>query len=441
MRFLVDIFYLGALNLRRHLLRSTLTSLGIILGVAAVIVMVSIGEGRKQQAIQEIQSLGATNIIIRSVRPADIKNSMGMQRRIAKFGITNRDYRRINHWSQDGNIIVPLKRVGSEVSCGSKRVLSQSYGTTPNFLNAAGLEISQGRYINEVDMRTKSSIVILGHYIAEQLFPLKNPLGEYLRIDSKILQVVGVLKPVGLAGGSGSALVGRDLNLDIHLPLTTARLEFGDQIIQRQAGSFNGEETELTEIYVVSPTVAEVRSHANHLRKIINLDHALKGDVQVIVPNELLENVRKTTLAMNILLISIAAISLIVGGIGIMNIMLASVVERTREIGIRRALGATRRDIIGQFVVETGSISTIGGLIGIFLGVSVSLSLEYLVPFFVAEFSMEGLFESKYNFETIVTSWSIFVSFFVATSTGLLFGIYPAVLASRQDPIVALRHD
>ena len=441
MRFLVDVFYLGALNLRRHLLRSTLTSLGIILGVAAVIVMVSIGEGRKQQAVQEIQSLGASNIIIRSVRPAESKGSMGMQRRVAKFGITNKDYRRIIRWSEGSSVIVPLKRVGSEVSYGSKRVLSQSYGTTPDFLNAAGLGVSQGRYLNEVDMNSRSSVIVLGHYIAEQLFPLKNPIGEYLRIDTRVFQVIGVLNQVGLAGGSGSALVGRDLNQDIHLPLTTARLEFGDQIVQRLAGSFTAEETELTEIYIVSPTVTQVPSLASHLRKIIDLDHVLKGDVQVIVPNELLENVRKTTLAMNLLLISIAAISLIVGGIGIMNIMLASVVERTREIGIRRALGATRRDIIGQFVVETGSISTVGGLIGIFLGVSASFSLEYIVPIFVNEFSIEGVFESDYTFKTIVTYWSIFVSFFVATLTGLIFGIYPAILASRQDPIIALRHD
>lgn len=442
MRFLLDNFFLGILNLKRHLLRSTLTSLGIILGVSAVIVMVSIGEGRKQQAIEEIQALGATNIILRSVRPPESKNTGSQSRsRVARYGITHKDHRRVSRWSKEATSIVPLKRVGSEVSYESSRKPSQSFGTTPDLLNVAGLELEEGRYLNDIDMVNRKSVAVLGHHIANQLFPLKSPIGENIRIDTRIFKIIGILKPVGLAGGKGSALVGRDLNQDIHLPLTTANLEFGNIVVQRLSGAFSAEETELTELYIVAPDVNSVPHMSAMLREIIKLDHLYKGDVQIIVPNELLENVRKTTFAMNILLISIAAISLIVGGIGIMNIMLASVVERTREIGIRRALGASRFDIISQFVVETGSISSVGGSLGVVLGLLISISLEFVVPHFLNLLSIELLVGSDLNFKTVITLWSVLVSFFVATITGLIFGIYPAFLASKQDPIEALRHD
>ena len=165
------------------------------------------------------------------------------------------------------------------------------------------------------------------------------------------------------------------------------------------------------------------------------------SDVQIIVPWELLEEAKKTALVWNIVLISIAAISLLVGGIGIMNIMLASVTERTREIGIRRALGATRRHIVAQFLVETGSLTAVGGLLGIGLGLTVSIGIGHAVPWLLSLPLFRGRFDDINVIETQITSWSILLSFAVASAVGLIFGIYPAVMASRQDPIVALRHD
>ena len=163
--------------------------------------------------------------------------------------------------------------------------------------------------------------------------------------------------------------------------------------------------------------------------------------MQVIVPWELLENQKRTARIFNFVLTSIAAISLFIGGIGIMNIMLASVTERTREIGIRRALGATRRNITAQFLVETGTLSTVGGLLGIVLGVGVSVGVERILPWLLARPFMQRFTDGKFTLETDVTLWSIVVSFVVAVLVGLVFGIYPAIVASKKDPIVALRHD
>ena len=173
----------------------------------------------------------------------------------------------------------------------------------------------------------------------------------------------------------------------------------------------------------------------------MRVDHKELKDIEVIGPWEVVENARRTTATMNILLTAIAAISLLVGGIGIMNIMLATVVERTREIGIRRAVGATRRDIAAQFLVETGSLSAVGGVLGIVVGVGISVGLESILELLFKLPWLSGIADIGAGLETQVTGWSIIVSFLVATGTGLVFGIYPAIIASRQDPIVALRHD
>ncbi len=433
---------LGLKSLRLHALRSVLTSLGIVLGVASVIVMVSIGEGNKQSALRAIQSLGATNIIVRSQRPPE-SQQVGSQRRsfVAKFGMTKTDLMRLEQFVP-ASVIVPLKAVGSEISKGASRTTSQTFGTIPHLKESANLRVQKGgRYLVEGDLERRAPVAVIGSEIEKLFFPLSNPVGQQLRIDSRIFTIVGVLEPVGLAGGAGSALVGRDLNKDVHIPLTTAKLEFGDIVVRRQSGSFSGEEVEISEIYITAPSTEEVVSMAEHIRSIMNVGHPDMKDVEIIVPWELLENVRRTTATMNILLTAIAAISLLVGGIGIMNIMLASVVERTREIGIRRAVGASRSDIAVQFLIETGSLSCVGGLLGIVLGIGISVGLVDFFPWVAGLFGWLSIDDAGIKLETQITLWSIIVSFLVATGTGLIFGIYPAIMASKQDPIVALRHD
>jgi putative ABC transport system permease protein len=223
--------------------------------------------------------------------------------------------------------------------------------------------------------------------------------------------------------------------------MTTAKLEFGDVVLRRQSGSFSGEEVEISEIYLTAHSTEDVIPMAEHIRNVMKAGHPLLSDVEIIVPWELLENVRRTTATTNILLTAIAAISLLVGGIGIMNIMLASVVERTREIGIRRAVGASRSDIATQFLIETGSLSAVGGLLGIGLGIGISVGLETWLPWILSLPGLRGIADVSVGLETQITGWSIVVSFLVAAGTGLVFGIYPAIIASKQDPIVALRHD
>ena len=443
MTFLLETLRLGMKNLRLHLLRSVLTSLGIILGVAAVIIMVSIGEGNKRAALREIQALGATNIIVRSTQPPEA-GSFGSEERsfIAKFGITAQDLKRVRNTLTDAAYVLPLKAVGSETSYRSQRMPSQVFGTTPDLGKVANLRLAQGRYLTDEDVISAAPVAVLGAEIAHKFFRTTVPLGATFRVDDQVLRVIGVLKPIGLAGGAGSPLVGRDWNLDIHIPLTTAELQFGDIVLRRQTGSFSGEEVELSEIYITADSTELVPSTAARVRRVLEVGHPEFGDVQVIVPWELLENVKRTQLVWNIVLIAIAAVSLIVGGIGIMNIMLASVTERTREIGIRRALGATRRHIVAQFLVETGSLTAAGGLLGILFGVGVSLGIDRLLPWLLSQTWVQSFFDTPdIKLETQITAWSIVVSFIVAATVGLVFGIYPAIIASRQDPIVALRHD
>lgn len=273
------------------------------------------------------------------------------------------------------------------------------------------------------------------------MFPFDDPLGETIRIDAQAFEIVGVLEPVGIAGGAGAKLVGRDLNFDLHIPLSTAEEVFGDTTFRATSGSQQSESVQVSELYMLSPSRDEVMSYSALIRRVLESRRPGLPDVTMVIPLELLEEAKRTARTWNLILTSIAGISLLVGGIGIMNIMLASVTERTREIGIRRALGATRKHIVYQFVVETGVLSTVGGLIGVTVGVGLSVSLGYLVPELHRFWLIGEYFSENLKLPTAVTPWSIFTAFAVATLTGLIFGIYPAIRAAAQDPIVALRHD
>ncbi|MGI9014049.1 MAG: ABC transporter permease [Phycisphaerales bacterium] len=441
MSFLFAIIKLGLHNLRLHKLRSLLTSLGIILGVAAVIFMVSVGEGSKQAALRNIQKLGATNVILRSVKPPASSNAGGETSFVVAYGLRFADMRRIEEFFPDAAGIVPLKAVGSEISAGGSRTVSQVFGTMPSLIDVTSLRVERGgRYITHEDIESKATVAVIGSEVAQKLFRLVDPVGADFRIDDRVFRVVGVLQPVGLAAGSGSALVGRDLNNDVHVPITAAEQMFGNTIFRRESGSFTGEEVELSEIYITSPSTETVEEMAQRARRLMEVEHPGMRDVKVIVPWELLEQAKREQMVWNIVLTAIASVSLLVGGIGIMNIMLASVTERTREIGIRRALGATRRHIVLQFLVETGALSALGGLVGIGLGIGLSVGVDKGLPKLL-EYLGRWWEMPKVELQPQVTLWSVIISFVVAASIGLIFGIYPAIIASRKDPIVALRHD
>jgi len=427
--FLLETLRLGLKNLMLHKLRSLLTALGIIFGVAAVITMVSIGEGKKIQALAEIKNLGSNNIIIRSVKPPDSGGAPQGRSRMLDYGIQRRDLRRIEQTVRPIQRVVPLKQVSSTILAGSRRVPGEAYGTLPELLEVTSLTVSRGRYITDRDVNGQEKVIVIGAEVAETLFPLDDPLGEQIRIPPHTLRVVGVLERVGIAGGAGTALVGRDLNYDLHMPLSTARTLYGDVITKRSAGSFEATRTEVSEIYVQVPEQNDVASVAAKIQRVLDVVDTDRSDITLIVPLELIKQAERTQATFNQLMIAIASISLLVGGIGIMNIMLASVTERTREIGIRRAMGATRPHIISQFLVETTVLSGLGGVLGVAMGLG-GTALIALLHYWQYEIERPQL-----------TTWSIVASFCVAVGVGIVFGLYPAMQAARQDPIVALRHD
>jgi len=441
--FAFEIIKLGLKNLRTHVLRSLLTALGIILGVAAVITMVSIGEGSKRMALEQLERLGARNLIVRSIKPAESEQAGGGQQRsfVSRYGLLYEDLRVVQASFPDADAIVPLKSVGSQILNEDRRRVSQAFGTTPEMQEVAGLRLQRGRYLTQQDMDEGTLVAVVGQEAARSLFPETDPLGSTFRIDQQAVRVIGVLEPIGLSGGAGAALVGRDMNFDIHIPLTSARQIFGDVVVRRESGSFSGSEVQVEEIFVALPTREEVLVQSKKLRRLIESRKPKMEDVEIIVPYELLENARKSAMTWNLVLGAVAGISLLVGGIGIMNIMLATVTERTREIGIRRALGATRRHIETQFLVETGVLSAAGGIVGVVLGISLSIGIEWVVPRLPSVPLIGSWFPGDIALPTAITGWSIIVSFAVAAATGLVFGIYPATVASKQDPIVALRHD
>jgi putative ABC transport system permease protein len=441
--FLLEIVRLGLGNLRRHLLRSFLTALGIILGVAAVITNAAIGEGSKREALAQLERLGATNIIVRSTKPPEPASGGGQRRAwTVRYGLTRDDLRVIRAEFEGAEAIVPLKAVGGQVLRESIRRTSQAFGTTPDLRSAARLRVSRGRYLTLTDMEDRAKVAVVGATVARQLFGIEDPIGQTLRIDAQTFLVVGVLEPVGLAGGAGAQLVGRDLNEDVHIPLTTAEEVFGDTVFRATAGAMASEAVQVSEVYLVVPDRGQVLAYDARLRRLLESRRPGLPDISIFVPLELLEEANRTSFTWNLVLTAIAGISLLVGGIGIMNIMLASVTERTREIGIRRALGATRRHIVSQFLVETGVLSAVGAMVGVVIGVSLSVSIPWLTRSLLPNLPVIGQhFSTEINLPTALTPWSILIAFGVAAMTGVVFGLYPAVRASRQDPIVALRHD
>ncbi len=430
MAFLLRTLRLGFANLMLHKLRSLLTALGIIIGVAAVIAMAAHGEGTKQEALRSILDMGANNIIVRSVKPpapANVGDNAGQ--RVLSYGILRRDVHRIESTIGPIQAMVPLKRVGSQVINGYNTAPAEVFGTTPQLIEVTSLRLARGRYISELDTQRRDNVAVIGDAVAKRLFPLQDPVGATFRVDEHTFTVIGVLRPIGLAGGAGTALVGRDLNFDIHIPMQVALTSFGDTRMNRGSGTMEITQVELTELVVRTEDKDDVIPLAAKIRRAMDLTHGDKQDVTVIVPLELLTQAERTQFIFTLLIVFIAALSLLVGGIGIMNIMLASVTERTREIGIRRAMGATRQHIIAQFLVETTVLSGVGGVIGVIVGIVLVTALWVI-----------SQFQTQLPSPVFSMVYTV-IAFCFAVLTGVAFGLYPAIKAAWQDPIVALRHD
>jgi putative ABC transport system permease protein len=438
LNFLVETFVLGLKNLRLHKLRSLLTALGIIFGVAAVIIMVAIGEGTKQSALEQLRQLGADNILVRSTEPPESSDAAASGRsRVFSFGLTRTDFLRLGQLPGFKNVI-RVRDTRAKVFFGPTLAsTANAIGTEPALFDMINLKLERGRAFTQTQYDRAEAVCVLGNNAAKQLFPYQDPIGQTITVGqppftSRVsLTVIGVLEPTGLRPGSeGASMMKLDPDQGVYFPYTLAYGAFGDSIARFQAGSLERKNIELTEIWLQAQRTSDVERLASLAENVVKVGHGDKVDFEVKAPISILRSAERTARMFNFIMGTIAGFALVVGGIGIMNIMLATVTERTKEIGIRRALGAKRRHITLQFLIETTVISLSGGVIGILLGTSVAKGLPWIVWKF-----------SQQLYPTAITDWSVIGSFVVSGMIGIGFGLYPAVIAARMNPIEALRHE
>src|ERR1700681_567300 len=399
---------MGLSSLLAHKLRSLLTMLGMIFGVGAVVAMLSITAGAQKEMMSFIDQLGVNNIIIEAREAVD-RNEL-QQTRAVSPGLTFRDFRAISENVQGVEAMTPRKRFKPQrVLPKTAQEPPQLVGVLPNFVDINSLKLVAGRFFSEEENRASAPVCVLGELAKVNLLGYDDAIGKYVKINDTWLQVVGVLTP---AAGSDTDVEGvQSVNRNnlVIAPLNTVMRRFEDNTSYLK--------DEIDGIYMkVGPNVDSIET-SNVVRAILAATHKDAGDFTVVVPAGLLEERRRTSFIFNIVMICIAGISLLVGGIGIMNIMLATVLERTREIGIRRAIGARQGDIVRQFLTEAVLISIVGGLIGILFG-----------------FTLSQIIAKAAGWSTVVTVTSIAVAFGVAVGIGLVFGIYPAVQAAKLDP-------
>ena len=425
-------FKLGIKSLWMHRLRSTLTTLGIIFGVSSVISMLAIGEGASRQAQEQIARLGSLNIIVKTIKPSEDQGSTTQEQTMVEYGLTYVDAERFRNSIPDVQVVVPSRRVPQQARYRNRKVSTEILGTVPWFMDISPIRLLRGRFLSSVDMHHKQGVCVVDEQVVTELFAFDDPIGQDVKIASDYYRVVGIVSVHdpqtsgnNITGSVPSAPSGGGANVGtIYIPLTTVKDRFGETSIQISGSSGASiEKVELQEIVVQVGSVNEVLRTRGVLETILERFHK-KNDYQVVVPLELLQQAKDFARIFSIVLGSIAAISLLVGGIGIMNIMLATVSERTREIGIRRALGAKKRDIILQFLSETLLLTLTGGILGIVLG--------SLIPFGVTYFS---------NHPTAITGSSLVLAFGISAAVGITFGLYPAYRAANMDPIESLRHE
>ncbi len=411
---------LGIKTLLLHKMRSILTMLGMVFGVGAVISMLAVGEGANQQAIEQIRRLGSQNILINSQKPVKQAQSGTMRVRMNMYGLLYDDLERIEQSFDTVVRAVPAKLIRGEGRIGGRTLELRLVGTTPAWFDLVSRDLLAGRVMVDRDLEQHSNVVVLTEHGARRLLAGREAIGSQIRISQGYFDVIGIIRSEGTQSGTMQT---PDQQIDAYIPLNVAVERFGDISVTRTSGSRSRERVELHQLIVQIDSIEHVESTAAAIERMLTIFHP-KGDFRMSVPLALLRQAEATQRTFNIVLGSIAGISLLIGGIGIMNIMLASVTERTREIGIRRAIGAKRNQIIGQFLIETVVLSVTGGLIGIGVGI--------LIPWLITQFA---------DMPTVVTLWSVLLSVVISVGIGVIFGMYPAMRAANLDPIMALRHE
>ena len=419
---------IGTKSLLLHKLRSVLTMLGIIFGVCSVIAMLAIGEGASKKAQDEIKKMGSANIIVRAVKPPEdtkMASSSSGRGSVVEYGLTYKDASRIQATIPGIRHVLPERHIRENVRFYRNEVAGQVVGTYPIYKEIAGLDTLRGRFLCDTDDLHQNNVCAISSGLARRLFPYQDPLDQEIKVGAHYYQVVGLVRETSTEEKRPQSgdVIGQALDNNIYVPLSAARSRFGETLIRRSAGSQEQERVQLHRITIQFADTANVETAVPQIEALLNRFHT-KRDFELIVPLQLLRQAEETKRIFNIVLGSIAAISLLVGGIGIMNIMLATVTERTREIGVRRALGAKQKDITSQFLVEAMVLAIGGGLIGVALGV--------LTPAVVSHLA---------KMPTIVTPVSVMLAFSTSAAVGIIFGWYPALRAAKLDPIEALRHE
>jgi putative ABC transport system permease protein len=424
----------GLGELLAHKLRSVLTMLGVIFGIASVIAMVSIGAGAREQTLEQIRLMG-TNVIQVNRRAVTGDLSREAQKR-SPYGLTYGDAFALRDLCTFARLVVPTCRVFADFKVSGREVTAKVYGTTPEYLRAMRLRVAPGgRFLSQADLDRRAAICVLGADVKRAAFPTDDPVGRFIMLGTESYRIVGVMADRPAGGERGGFVLG-DLNRDVYVPITSAIEDFQiyteqpvqvdynalTDLVRRMMHRPTMDQRSITQIVMQVESERQTVEAARVVRGVLNRRHGGMPDYEVAIPAELIRQSQRTQRVFNIVMGAIASISLIVGGIGIMNIMLATVTQRAREIGIRRCVGATRGDIIRQFLLETLVITSIGGLLGIALGVA-----------------MADLISRYAEWQTIVQSQAVVLALAVSVATGLVFGLHPAIRAASIQPVEALR--
>ena len=411
---------LGVKNLLLHKLRSLLTMLGLVFGVGSVIAMLAVQEGASEEALRQIRLLGSKNIIISAQKPAEEAGGSTVRSWMSVYGLLYSEESLIRETMAQVKTLVPVKQVQKEGRFGSRAMDMRVVGTNEKWLELVQRPMLAGRFLSSHDIYQTAAVVVLTEHGARKLLATEGSIGEILRLGGDNYRVIGIVKSEEAADGSMQT---PDKQTDAYIPISTAKEHYGDHFSQRLSGTNIREMVQLHHLLVAVDDESNVEAVANNLERMYQRTHK-KKDYVINVPLALIRQKESQQRLSNIVFGAIAGISLLVGGIGIMNIMLASVTERTREIGIRRAIGAKQGQIVSQFLIETIVLSVTGGIIGIGIG--------KLIPWIISQ---------AVGMPTHVTTSSMLLSLGISVSVGLIFGIYPALRAAKLDPIVALRHE
>ena len=400
-----SLIQLAIRGLALHKLRSTLSALGIVFGVAAVVAMLSVGEGARREILAEVGRLGINRVTVRAGSLS--RSTEGEAGKLQSPGLSLADAEAISEVSPNVESLAPVRTASEQIANGERRAEATLLATTPSFARTEELALAGGRFVADADVSDAKRVMVLGHELRELLFPYDEPVGSGVRIGGEWYSVVGALEPRELSR-QGGRMSGRNLNRVAFVPLSC---------LPRERGL-------LDEIAVRIDDPGKVRDSARLIESVVRRRHRGALDFEIVVPQELLAGYERARFQFNVVVGAVAALSLLVGGIGIMNIMLANVSERIREIGIRRSLGASREDITRQFLAEALLLTTVGGIAGIVLGFALALGIS-----------------SYAGWPTAVSVRAILAALILAAATGIGFGLYPAMQAARSSPVEALRRE